>query len=383
MPDLLERLGTMMKRVRQDSLVAATLRTSYAKQSSVCALYEHARRLSVARGLWFCMKTHVDRRFTGWVIPPFSLEKVFEIRANGIPCEVETIEILSPHQQYLYDRFGISELSRRYTFDFTIPASVHTDEIALTCHFGDEPCSIYSTYFWSNAPQVETPAFNMYRVARNTDLAYFNLMGYTQYRHIIFMIEQHLRDASVILDWGCGAARVLRHFYNNSRFRIVGADVDSYNIEWCRKSLGERAEFLVIDPMARCPFEDRSFDVVYGISVFTHLNPTSERFWLKELRRLLRPGGLAVMTVHGELTFFKAINDCKTYVGFINEGYLDAGSCPDLDVDGNKTISSDLYRNVFHTRPYIERVWGEYFRIVDYIPGGSTAHQDYVVMIRL
>ena len=91
---------------------------------------------------------------------------------------------------------------------------------------------------------------------------------------------------------------------------------------------------------------------------------------------------MAVMTVHGELTFFKDSDDYAAYHHLITEGYLDVGSCPHLHVDGRETISAELYRNVYHTRPYIERVWGEHFRIVDYIPGGSTAHQDYVVMIR-
>lgn len=138
----------------------------------------------------------------------------------------------------------------------------------------------------------------------------------------------------------------------------------------------------MIGPTARCPFPDSAFDVVYGISVFTHLSRESERFWLAELHRLLKPGGLAVMTVHGELTFFKAINDFPTYCRFVRDGFLDVGACPDLSVDGRQTMSDELYRNVFHTRPYIETVWGRHFRILDYVPGGATAHQDYVVMVR-
>jgi SAM-dependent methyltransferase len=259
---------------------------------------------------------------------------------------------------------------------------VDEQEIKLTCEFGDKPCSVYSTVFWSNAPQVETPALNMMRVTRSADLAYFLLSGYTQFRHIQAMSEQYAPGASAILDWGCGSARVLRHFCADPRYRSVGVDVDAYNIKWCEQTFGDRAEFHVIDPLSRSSFSDASFDLVYGISVFTHLNPESELFWLRELHRLLKPRGLAVMTVHGELTFFKSINDLWQYDRLITDGFLDVGACPDLQVDGKDTISLGLYRNVFHTRPYIEKVWGDYFSVVDYIPGGSTGHQDYVVLIR-
>ena len=64
----------------------------------------------------------------------------------------------------------------------------------------------------------------------------------------------------------------------------------------------------------------------------------------------------------------------------ISAGFLEVGACPDLQVNGRDTISAELYRNVFHTRPHIERVWGEHFHIIDYIQGSSPTHQDYVVL---
>jgi SAM-dependent methyltransferase len=44
---------------------------------------------------------------------------------------------------------------------------------------------------------------------------------------------------------------------------------------------------------------DETFDLLYAISVFTHLPGVIGVEWLAELRRVLRPGGLALITVNG------------------------------------------------------------------------------------
>lgn len=351
-------------------------------QEAAMSCYGYARQSTVPAGLWFCVPTATPRCFEGWAIPPFCIEAPYAIRANGEPCQTRLSDTVHGGYQSQFDRFGIPELAARSVFGFEVPPGLRDQEIALTCHFADAPCSTFATYFWPPDPQIQTPAFNMMRVARTTNQGYFTLMGYTQYRHIKELAARHAAGARDILDWGCGAARVLRYFAADPAFRATGVDIDPFNIDWCRSTFGEIAEFQAIAPMDECPFAAGSFDVVYGISVFTHLNPESERFWLGELHRLLRPGGVAIMSVHGEMTFFKGINDFWIFDRLVNEGHVDVGACNDLDVNGKPTVDENLYRNVFHTRAYIQRVWGRHFTIVDYIPGGVVAHQDYVVMIR-
>lgn len=351
-------------------------------QEAAMSCYDHARRSTVPAGLWFCIPTAKPRCFDGWVIPPFCVETPFAVRANGEPCQTRLCGTVHGELQVLYKRFGMPDLAARSVFTFEVPPAPVDREIALTCHFADAPCSPFATYFWPVGPQVQTPAFNMMRVARTTDQGYFTLMGYTQYRHIKELVARHAVGGRRILDWGCGSARVVRHFAADPSFQATGVDIDPFNVDWCRSTFGKIADFQTIAPMDVCPFAAGSFDVVYGISVFTHLNPDSERFWLAELHRLLRPGGMAIMTVHGEMTFFKSINDFWVFDRLVHEGFVDAGACNDLDVNGKPTVDENLYRNVFHTRAYLQREWGRHFTIVDYIPGGAAAHQDYVVMIR-
>jgi hypothetical protein len=171
-------------------------------ESNAVDYYKHLRSLSIPCGIWFCYPSQVPLRFTGWVIPPFAVDAHYEIKANGITCEIKLMKNISQGIQDYFDRFGIYQNSRRYVFEFDVPRDAVSNEIAITCEFERQLPSVFYTYFWPNSPQVETPAFNMMRVARNDNLSYFTFMGYTQYRHLSAILQKYSSDASVILDWG-------------------------------------------------------------------------------------------------------------------------------------------------------------------------------------
>ena len=109
-------------------------------------------------------------------------------------------------------------------------------------------------------------------------------------------------ERPVILDWGCGPGRVIRQL----RDRVVplqpeihGTDYNSRTISWCGRSLpGIRFERNGTSPPLS--YRDGQFDVIYGISVFTHLSEKGHFAWRDELARLLAPGGLLIITLHGQ-----------------------------------------------------------------------------------
>ena len=47
-------------------------------------------------------------------------------------------------------------------------------------------------------------------------------------------------------------------------------------------------------------YPDQKFDFVYAISVFTHPSAELQTAWLRELRRILKPGGRLLITTQGE-----------------------------------------------------------------------------------
>ncbi len=98
-----------------------------------------------------------------------------------------------------------------------------------------------------------------------------------------------------VLDLGCGAGRVLRHWTGHAErgAQVVGVDIDAPSIDWCRQHLGDICKVHVGTATPPLDLKAGSFDVVYAFSLFTHLDAYWAE-WLCEVHRLLRPGGLAL-----------------------------------------------------------------------------------------
>ncbi len=105
----------------------------------------------------------------------------------------------------------------------------------------------------------------------------------------------------VVLDWGCGPGRIIRHLpaFLGKDSRIYGTDYNKKSIEWCKSHL-KGIEFNHNSLVAKLPYEDVFFDFIFGISIFTHLSEEKHLEWTKELARILKKGGIMFFTTHGE-----------------------------------------------------------------------------------
>jgi SAM-dependent methyltransferase len=102
---------------------------------------------------------------------------------------------------------------------------------------------------------------------------------------------------TTVLDFGCGCGRTIRHWPQT--VTLYGCDTNADLVDWCRRNL-TFATFSVNGPMPPLEYPTGSFDLVYAISVFTHLTEPSARAWMAELTRILAPGGILVVTTHGD-----------------------------------------------------------------------------------
>jgi SAM-dependent methyltransferase len=105
-----------------------------------------------------------------------------------------------------------------------------------------------------------------------------------------------------VLEWGCGPGRLIRHMAAlapERELQLSGADYNPESIAWCRANLPGIAfvENALNPPL---PFPDATFDAVYNFSVFTHLSESVQRDWVRELSRVLKPGGLLACTTAGD-----------------------------------------------------------------------------------
>ena len=103
----------------------------------------------------------------------------------------------------------------------------------------------------------------------------------------------------VVLDFGCGWGRMTRFFLKDVRpENLHGADVSPSLVALCRESIPS-CPFWLIDPMPPSTFDRDTFDVIYAYSVFSHLSERAHLRWIGEFARILKPGGVLLVTTRG------------------------------------------------------------------------------------
>ncbi|MCG8486374.1 MAG: class I SAM-dependent methyltransferase [Chromatiales bacterium] len=195
------------------------------------------------------------------------------------------------------------------------------------------------------------------------------LLSYNLFSSFVSLTEK--TSGNQILDFGCGCGRVISYLSTllmNNHF--YGSDIDQEAITWCKNNLSTIAEFTTNDTYPPLPFDDSFFDIVYSVSVFTHLPEKMQFLWLEELKRVTRKGGYLFITTHGEelapVQIRKQVNDYGFHYG-VGKG-----------TDG----LPDFYQTTFHTENYIRRRWSNYFEIVNIVKKGILSHQDLVICRR-
>jgi ubiquinone/menaquinone biosynthesis C-methylase UbiE len=115
-----------------------------------------------------------------------------------------------------------------------------------------------------------------------------------QYFNYIELMPVAGYDGKVVLDYGCGPGHDLVGFGHFSKpARLVGADVSPSSLEESRRRMtlhGFPCDLVLLDLAAmRLPFDDATFDHIHSSGVLHHTPDPA--FLLKELRRVLKPGG--------------------------------------------------------------------------------------------
>ena len=124
-----------------------------------------------------------------------------------------------------------------------------------------------------------------------------NLSTHAQYRLPYSITAETLRSGDHVLDWGCGNG----HF--SLFLESIGMRVTGYSFEPVPRAMASSANFAFVpgseaDPRS-LPFANSTFDAAVSVGVLEHVWETGgdERTSLRELRRVLKPGG-KLLTYH-------------------------------------------------------------------------------------
>ncbi len=164
-----------------------------------------------------------------------------------------------------------------------------------------------------------------------------------------------------ILDFGCGCGRVLRFWKDLAATELHGTDYNPELAAWCARHL----PFARIGTNGLVPptsYPDAAFDLIYALSVFTHLPEGAQAAWMNEFHRILRPGGLLLLSLHGE-----------HYLSRLNEQERRQFLAGELVTRYNRSAGSNLC-SAFHPEAYVRKHLSNGFEIVDFIPEGAQGN---------
>jgi SAM-dependent methyltransferase len=222
--------------------------------------------------------------------------------------------------------------------------------------------------------------------------------GFRAYVLCKALYETHvgpLARCGQILDFGCGWGRIIRFFLKDVEpAKLVGIDPVKEMIEFCMSS-NKWCRFELVDRRPPTRFPDKTFDLIYGYSVFSHLSEQVHEDWLVELHRILRPGGLLVLTTMSRefIVHCDALRKDKRLNTYPDGIKISAVSFPDVkqslaDYDrGRYTHTShghsgdwDYWGDTAIPKGYVLSRWTRYLTFVDYIDDRTRCPQNVIVM---
>lgn len=208
-------------------------------------------------------------------------------------------------------------------------------------------------------------------------------------------VGKRIADFDAVLDYGSGAGRVLRFVAERGRpgARFAGTDVDSGAIAWANEHL-PGIDWRVNRYRPPLPFGDAEFDLVYSVSIFSHLDEALQFAWLDEIARVTRPGGLGLLSFHGPYAYEQCRTgrvvsngpSCARRVAahgaldqerFIYEAY-DVGRWNRRDFPG----IDDTFGMTFHSHDYVRDTWARGFEVIDVLPRALGGWQDLPLLRR-
>lgn len=226
--------------------------------------------------------------------------------------------------------------------------------------------------FKNKYPEVKLPPD--YLIFESFQMHYHNyyIEGRDSAQWLIDHIKRHidLKDKK-ILDWGCGPARIIRHLpeliANNCSY--YGTDYNADSINWCKENL-KGINFNLNKLEAQLPYDNDFFDVIYGLSIFTHLSEKMHFDWFNELYRVLKPGGIMFVTTQGD-----------NYISKLTDEELDEYNKGNIVVRGKVKEGHRTY-SAFHPKEFMHKMTAK-TQILEHIerkPEGAWVPQDIWIL---
>jgi SAM-dependent methyltransferase len=111
-------------------------------------------------------------------------------------------------------------------------------------------------------------------------------------------LDRPLMKTRSVLEFAAGFGRFTRHLARALPGHVTCADIQPGSVEFLREQFGVDAFYSALNP-AEIVYPQQ-YELIFVLSLFTHLPVERWGAWLKQLHRGLKPGGLLIFSVHNE-----------------------------------------------------------------------------------
>lgn len=284
----------------------------------------------------------------------------------------------------IYEHIPSVESAKKCRFDFDLYVKGHAQRYVFDAVYDDKSyerlfeynvAEVRSLWRWLNGMNkglagIPVPNADLVHLTQGIrdSTAYQNsiIAGIYNMKRYLISSGIDINSLQSILDLGCGTGRVIAGWYlDTPEKHLFGCDINEELLAWAKNNLPQEITWnqsSITPPLA---YGLKSFDLVYLISVFTHLSLNSQHLWVQELKRIIRPGGYILLTLHGEI--YVRVFHPQLMEEFSKTGYIEI---PSSD-EGSNSFGT------YHAFEFVEALLSD-FEIIGYYPRGRINYPEVV-----
>lgn len=219
--------------------------------------------------------------------------------------------------------------------------------------------------------------------------------AFSFYHFVKSLVRQHASTPlTSVLEFGCGWGRIIRFFLKDVEpDKLWGIDCMPEAVELCT-STNDQCHFELVNPIPPSNVPSGAFDLIYSYSVFSHLSEEVHLAWLREFKRILKPGGLLVATTRprefiltcAEMRAAQEGRDWAqgTVLAFPNTedalARFDRGEFLYEGLGGGGVLDASFFGETCIPMKYVVDRWTKLFEFVGYVDDRQINVQNVIVV---